>query len=271
MRQTARILGWTITILTILIFSFLGVTLYSLARMVMYDEGFKIGEISFGLSDEGYTLSIPLTINNTSYLEISDLNIISYIKDSRGIIISNATTMFGSIPRGYSKTKNHTLSLNINDILGKNLTYLLFSDSELKIDTSISMRYANIFSFKMSIKNITIPWIAPIGNFSVGRPKGPYPKPGEPSTYIIIIPVSFINRSPFRMNGTLIVKLYNNEGVLLGEGSNHINIKPATLFIEKIKIELDRAFMKNYTGSGYIQIYFRVDGTTLKLMRVNYG
>ena len=74
MRQSIRALGWTVTIIVILTVLFLGSAMYSLFQTLM-NQGFGFGSFQLSTLEDGIVLSLPLYVNNTSYYDISTLNL----------------------------------------------------------------------------------------------------------------------------------------------------------------------------------------------------
>ncbi len=166
MRQSIRVLGWTITIASLLTFAFLGFSIYSLFQLVM-GQGIAPGESSVNISNGDYVISLPFLVNNTSYFDITKLDITTIIKDPEGGVISQSTTSSGIIPSGSSANISHYISIDLNKIVEKNLT-----DATILMDTIMGLRYANIIEFSVTMANVSIPWDASIGpkqTFSVSR------------------------------------------------------------------------------------------------------
>ena len=166
MRQSIRVLGWTITIASLLTFAFLGLSIYSLFQLVM-EQGIAPGESSVSISNGDYVISLPFLVNNTSYFDITKLDITTIIKDPEGGVISQSTTSSGIIPSGSSANISHYISIDINNIVEKNLT-----DATILMDTIMGLRYANIIEFSVTMANVSIPWdasISPKQTFSVSR------------------------------------------------------------------------------------------------------
>jgi hypothetical protein len=166
MRQSIRVLGWTITIASLLTFAFLGFSVYSLFQLVM-GQGIAPGESSVSISNGDYVISLPFLVNNTSYFDITKLDITTIIKDPEGGVISQSTTSSGIIPSGSSANVSHYISIDINNIVEKNLT-----DATILMDTIMGLRYANIIEFSVTMANVSIPWdasISPKQTFSVSR------------------------------------------------------------------------------------------------------
>jgi len=178
MRQSIRVLGWTITIASLLTFAFLGFSVYSLFQLVM-GQGIAPGESSVSISNGDYVISLPFLVNNTSYFDITKLDITTIIKDPEGGVISQSTTSSGIIPSGSSANVSHYISIDINNIVEKNLTDATIlmdtknlTDATILMDTIMGLRYANIIEFSVTMANVSIPWdasISPKQTFSVSR------------------------------------------------------------------------------------------------------
>ena len=156
MRQSIRVLGWTITIVALLIFAFLGLSIYSLFQLVM-EQGIAPGESSVNISNGEYVISLPFIVNNTSYFDITKLDLTTIIKDPEGDVISQSTTSSGIIPSGSSTNISHYISIDLDKMIEKNLT-----DGIILMDTIMGLRYADIIEFNVTMANVTIPWEAPI-------------------------------------------------------------------------------------------------------------
>lgn len=271
MRQSARVLGWTATLLTILVFSFIIMSTYSLIQLVTAGERFRAGEMDVVASGETVVFSIPVTINNTSHFEISEFGITTTLKDSRGTCISDARTVFGSIRSWSTVLRRHNLSISIQSMIRSNLTYLLFNDDSFLMDTLVDLRYANFLGFKIRTANTSVPWGAPLSNFQLGRPTSPQSVPGEPRILSVSVPFSFENHSPLSIQGAISMKIYDHQGTWLGSGSKPFDVKADSFYSDEIQIDATRESLRNYIGKGYLEIQFEVAGFSFELPRVEYG
>lgn len=269
MRQSIRALGWTITIVTILTFGFLVTSVYSLMQMVLLDQGIRPTDFKYEVSNGTFILSLAVSVNNTSYFEISELNVTTALRDFYGDIISNRTTSFGKIPSGSESTKRHNLSLSITDILGKNLTYLLLQDCNLMLDTSIGLRYANVLGFQITVPNMSTPWGAPFSNLSIGEPS--VPRPITETLYVVEVPLSFENHSPFDIEGDISIKAFNQQEALIGSGEEKVSVPRGSSYSGKIKIEVTLSALQNFTRSGYLEISFETSMFRFGPVRMRYG
>ncbi|MFQ6094925.1 MAG: hypothetical protein ACE5NN_02165 [Candidatus Bathyarchaeia archaeon] len=263
MRQSIRALGWTITIVTLLTFIFLGFSLYSLVQLVMA-QGITAGDWGLNVSNGNYVISIPFSVNNTSYFDITELGVTTIVKDLEGEVISYNTTSFGSIPRRSLANRSHNIIISIDKMMEKNLTYILFTDCEIYMDTVISLRYANVIGFNVSMMNVSIPLRAPV-DLSIGEPDF------QLEEFLIEVPFTLTNQSPISIEGAVSVSIYNQDGTLLGSGSQTISVRSESTYSGRIEIRLTPESLRHYKGSGYLEIRFENPMFSFKWPRVPYG
>lgn len=270
MRQSIRALGWTITIVTLLISAFLVSSVYSLMQMMAVDQGIRFIDFRYEVSNGTFVLSLVLSVNNTSYFDISELNVISVLRDFKEATISEATTSFGKIASGSEATGRHNLTISIEDILDENLTYLLFQDGDLNIDTSVGLGYANVLGFQITMSNMsTLSWGAPLHGFTLERPQASFN-----GTHLLIdIFLEVENHSFFDMIGNLHLKVYNETGGYIGSGRGAINIPHGSRLSGPIEVAIEIDNPSYYTGKGNLEVYFEpsIFDYRLELARLSYG
>jgi len=271
MRQGIRVLGWTVTIVALLVFAFLVMSAYSLFETVVMRQGIRVGQPILNISEERIVLSTPLIINNTSYFEISEFRILTVLKDSMGNNVTDATTTSGGVPRGSLKSLRHNVSISIDDIVYRNLTYLFINDTKFLMDNLLELKYANIIGFKILIPNASLPWGAPFSNLQIGKPSTPQPIQGKPNMVSVDLPVAFQNRSPFTIRGAISLKIYSHDGAFLGSGHETLDVEPNSPYSDDISVELSLESARNYTGRGYLEIRFETVAFSFELPRVTYG
>jgi hypothetical protein len=267
MRQSVRALGWAITLSMLLTFAFLVTAIYSMVQTMIESRGIGIGEVRAEFSDGRLTLSIPLTINNTGYYDISNFNVTLLLKGPDGTVISSQSTLLERVERGSTATSWSNLTIDMAELLS-DMEYLLFNDSEFKLDMLLSFRYAYALTFQVSAANISIPWGAPLYNFSITGVGVPYNI--SLTECLIDVYFGFENHSPFSVEGTLRLEIYNDGGEYLGSGVQTINVPPRQGFSGYVTVHIEN--LLKYTGSGYIKVSFEspVLGL-LDLGRVYYG
>lgn len=274
MRQSIRALGWTITIVVILIVLFLGSAMYSIFQTLM-NQGFGFGSFQIYTREDGIVLSFPLYVNNTSYYDISTLNLTTFVRDFRGVEISKNSTTVDVIKAGaIIPTFKHNMSIN-SEIL-ENLIYLLFEDGNLSIDTYVGIRYAYAFYFQMEMPNVSMPWGAPFYNLTIGElPSLPLPPSSFNGThYLITIPLSFENHAFFNVTGAMRLEILNSTRNYLGSGTTFVNILPGSPYdptpyngVIEVSIPIENML----TDTGYLYIYFENSIFNFGTVEKTYG
>jgi len=240
MRQAIRALGLATTVLWIFVLIFMGTVFYSLANL-----GVGVSQSKAFPSNEGLMMSLPLLVNNTGFYDISELNLTTYITDCNGTLVSASTTYVPSISRGSSVEQAHNISINLNEFVLRNLTYLFFNDSVLNVDTFVTLKFAQTIHFQMST-NTTVPWGAPLYNFSV-----------EEISYnltnrTLTVPIGFENHSPFDVNGTVRLYVYDDKNEQVGSEEITVIATSRSGYKERIEVPVN---LSKPTERGQVHIF----------------
>jgi len=259
MRYAVRALGWATKILWILIFAFSATAVYSAMSVRI---GF--GESQVFLSDETVIISIPLFINNTGLYDLSELNITADVTDYNQSLLSTSTTFVPLIPRGSSVETTLNISISLDDITSKAQTYL-FNDTIFNVDLSARLDFAQAIPFQAST-NMTIPWGAPLYNFSVGQISYNYLNLTHQE---VIIPISFENHSPhFGVDGFMQVEIYNDNDELLGSSVSDLNVPSHSSYDSQVEMIVD---VSKITGSGEVHFFFETSAFSIGPVVMPYG
>jgi hypothetical protein len=269
MRQSIRALGWTITICMILLFVFLVTAVYSAFQTVLMAQGLGLDQFQISFSDSGLVLSMPMTINNTGYYDMSDFKITTTLKDYNGTTLTAKSTIIEEIKKGSTEFRLHNLSLSLTDILS-NMTYLLFHDTEFKMDFSIGFKYAYTLSFQLGMMNMSMPWEAPLYGLNVTDL--------DPSSFngthlLADITLGVENHSFFDIAGNLTLKVYNEMEGYLGSGIGLVHVPSGSRFSERIETVIEIVDPLGYTGEGYVEGYLELPmiDHSFELGRLDYG
>lgn len=259
MKHAVRALGWTTNILWITIIAFTGTAIYSALNLSM-----SFGQPQVFFSDSLLIWSFPISVNNTSYYDISELNLTVTLVDHNGSVVSTSTTFVPLIPRSSSIETANNVSLNLNEIIERAPSYL-FNDTVFNVNISMGLRYAYVFAFQFS-HNTTIDWGAPLYNFSTG---GISYQPHNSTYQKAIIPVSFENHSPFlNMTGMIRLEIYNDEDYLIGSGITNINVQSYSLYEDQIEAFVESS---RVTEAGSVHLYFETSLFSFGPLVMNYG
>jgi len=240
MKQAIKALSIATKILWILIIIFSITAVYSAANLRV---GFGEPEISF--SEGSISLSTLLFINNTGFYEIADLNITTYIKDRDNKTVSASTTIVPTIPPNHNVQKTHNITLNLKN-LTRELQYLAFSDSIFNMHTFVALRFANVIPIQMST-NATMPWGAPLYNFSIGEISLNLAKKR------LVVPLSFENHAFFSINGTMRLEVYNSNNEQISIAEVIVEVPSGSRFENFVEMNVD---LSKLTSEGQIHAFF---------------
>ncbi len=198
MKHAIQALGWATTILWILVILFSGTIVYSAMQIEMNFEE----EPQVTTSNNALTMSIPFSISNGGLYDISELNITTLTVAENETNISRSTSLVPLIPKTSAVNEMHNISVSLDDIIAKNLTYLLLNDTDLNVDMFIALTYAHAIPLKIS-SNLTMPWGAPLYNLTIGRISIVSPNQ-------VNVSLSFENHAFFSLNGTVRLEIVDS-------------------------------------------------------------
>jgi len=249
MRQSIRALGWASKILWIAATVFMVTSLYSPLKLIL-ERQIDIGSPQPSFSNGTMTVSIPFFINNTGFYDISDLNVTTSTTDCNSTLISTSTTSVQNIPRGGSVNETHAISVSIDDIISKNLTYLLLHDAAIILDVSVGLRIAHLIPLRVST-SVDMSWGAPFYNASIRI--ADFPEPYNSTHYSITAWSSFENHSPFDVNGTLRLEIFNEREEIIGLWIDQVSAPSGGEYSEKVIIYVR---LSKFSGTGEVLAYF---------------
>ncbi len=210
MRYAIRALGWATIALWILIISFSATVVYS-AMQIGLNFG---GTPEFSASNSELTVSIPFSISNGGLYDISQLNITTCIIAENETALSSSTSLVPLIPKKSTVNESYSISLSLEDLVAKNLTYMLFNDTNLNVDMFVGLTYAYAIPLKIA-SNQTMPWGAPFHNLTVaGISVAPPNQVG--------VSLSFDNHAFFSINGTVRLEIFDASDNQIGSGTSNI-------------------------------------------------
>ncbi len=228
MKQAIRALGWATIVLWILVILFSGTVVYSAMQIRMNFEE----EPEVAVSNDKMTMSLPFSISNGGLYDISELNITTRIEAENGTVISRSTTLVPLIARDSTVSEKHDIALSLDDILTKNLTYLLLNDTDLNVDVFVALTYAQAISLKIST-NLTMGWGAPLSNLAIGEilitPLPPYR---------VNVPLSFDNNAFFGLNGTMRLEIMDGNN-LIGWEEVDISVPEGSSYDATISVPIE--------------------------------
>jgi len=241
MKWSIRALGWATNVLWALAIVFIVTTAYS---GVVFLESSRLTSVKSYLENDAVVIETSVFANNTGFYNIYDFNITTYAEDSTGRLISKpSTSITPFIERGSTLNSTHKLILNYSEIVSQKLQYLIFNDTVLSQFILLSADIGGILPVQISA-NTTLPWGAPLYNFSIGEPSF--------TLNTISFVLSFENHSPFNLTTPMTIELYNNENLLIGSTTTEISAAPG-YHSQEITLPID---VSKVTKTGFVRAYF---------------
>lgn len=258
MNVALRALSWAIRFFWIIALAFAVTCVYSAALIRV-----NLGEPTMTLNGEEFKVMLPVIFDNKGYYTIDDLNITTLITDAEANQISNATTYIAQIPAQRNATVFHNVSLSLSQIIAQ--ADYLFNDSNLTVRGQVHLDYASVIPLGVET-NKTIPWGAPLSNFTVGIPA----YSAYNSTHFRVdVPISFQNNSPyFSVTGALRVEIFNDEHQLLGSEVVPVDVPSSNMYDGGIEMLINAA---SVTERGQIHVYVETGMFDYGPMVINYG
>ncbi|UCH32184.1 MAG: hypothetical protein JSV05_02000 [Candidatus Bathyarchaeota archaeon] len=212
MNVPLRALSWALYFFWIITLAFAATCVYSAMLMNV-----SFGEPIISWADE-VDVMLPISFDNGGYYNIADLNVTTLITDYLNSPIEETTTFVAQILPQNNATVFHFVSFNISEITDR--SDYLFNDSNFTLHGSVYMNYADLVPFGFE-RNLSIPWGAPLFNFTVGM----FQSSIYNLTHLRInLPISFQNHSPyFNVTGTIDIEIFNDQLQPMGAGWGSID------------------------------------------------
>ncbi len=247
MKIAIRMLGIATIILWLVILFFSVTAVYSVMNLVV-----NLGEVQMLPSSKGITFSLPFSIDNKGYYEIADLNLTTRVTDPDGTLIDLTETFVQSIPRDTTVNATHTIPIDLDSILSMDYLPFLFEDSEFNAEIFVGLNFARAVPVQLST-NATIPWGAPLADFSVGSISV---SPLNSTHAEASIPLSFENHAILDLTGTLTLELYNDSQNMITSEETIVSVPSQQSYSDRIVMYTSLQDASKVTSSGNVHVIF---------------
>ncbi len=255
MRYAVEALGWAAKILWIFLIVFSVTSVYSAMNIKM---GF--GEPKISLSNGLAVISFPWIFNNTSFYDLSELKLTAKATHPNGSLVSMSTTFLPLLPRGTCIETAHNLSLRLDD-----LEYPLFEDTLFNVNMSLGLKFSQAIPFQVSL-NTTVPWGAPLYNFSVGQVSYDLYNFTHQKA---ILPLFFENHSPyFGVDGIMQLEFHNDRSELLGSETLSLNVPSHSRYDSQVELLVD---VSKITLKGELHFFFKTSTFSFGPLVIPFG
>ncbi|MFQ6068069.1 MAG: hypothetical protein ACE5KD_00845 [Candidatus Bathyarchaeia archaeon] len=258
MNVPLRALSWARRFFWIIALAFAVICVYS-ATLIRVN----FGEPVVAFTGEDFTVTLPIVFDNKGYYDIADLNVTTLVAEYKKEQISKASTYLPQIPSQSNVTIFHNVNLHLKEIITQ--ADYLFNDSNFTLHGSIYLNYANLIPFGFEA-NRTIPWGAPLFNFTVGAPEYNAYNTTHLKANILI---NFQNHSPyFSVTGTIRVEILNDRYQIFGTGQSLVDASPNALYESEVEMLVNTVMV---TERGQFHVYIETEMFNYGPMVINYG
>jgi hypothetical protein len=255
MKIAIRMLSIATIILWIVIILFSVTAVYSVMNL-----GINLGEVQMLPSSNGVTFSLPFSITNNGYYELADLNLTTRVTDPNGTVLDLTETFVPSIPQGTNINESHTIPIDLDTIMSMDHATLLLNDSSFNVEVFAGLNFARTVPVQLST-NVTIPWGAPLAQFSVGTISvSPYNSTHSEAS----IPVSFENQAILDITGTLKLVFHSNSDEQIASAITAISVPSQQSYSDRIFVYPKQQDSSKLTGSGNVHVFFETPMFTVE-------
>jgi hypothetical protein len=128
----------------------------------------------------------------------------------------------------------------------------LFEDSEFNAEIFVGLNFARAVPVQLST-NATIPWGAPLADFSVGSISV---SPLNSTHAEASIPLSFENHAILDLTGTLTLELYNDSQNMITSEETIVHVPSQQSYSDRIVMYTSLQDASKVTSSGNVHVIF---------------
>jgi hypothetical protein len=214
------------------------------------DLHFEFGEPQMSTNaDNDVVLSLPIKIGNGGLYDMGPFRVTTIISDRNGSTITKGFTSVRVVRRGENVTATHNMTIDVNGLIQSDHNYLT-TDTELNFYVEVGLGVAEVIPVQVST-NLSVPWGAPFYNFTLGEPA----YEAFNSTHArVTVPISFENHAFFDIAGAVQIKMYNNRGLLVGNGQTAVDTPQHSSYNGYVELYVS---LTDMTPNGRLEVYFQ--------------
>jgi hypothetical protein len=174
-------------------------------------------------------------------------------------VLDLTETLVPSIPQGTHVNATHTIPIDIESFISMDHVPLMLNDSYFNVEIFASLNFARAVPVQIST-NTTIPWGAPLAQFSLGQISV---SPHNSTHVEATIPVSFENHAVLDIAGTLKLEVYNDSQELITSGLTTISVPSHHSYADSISVYVKQQDVLKLTSNGNLHMIFETPMFTL--------
>jgi len=247
MKIANRMLTIATVVLWVIILFFSVTAVYSVMNVAI-----NIGEVQMLPSGDGIEFSLPFSLDNGGFYELADLNLTTRISDPDGNLLDVTETLVPSIPQGTTVNASHTIPINMDQLMTMDHARLLLNDSSFNMEVFAGLNFARAVPVQLST-NITLPWGAPLANFSIGSLQI---QEHNRTHSQMLLPITFENHAVLEITGNLRLDFYDSTDSHVATGTSSINVEPQSIYARTIYVYLKPQDADKLTSGGKVHVIF---------------
>jgi hypothetical protein len=212
-------------------------------------------------------IDFPIGITNNAFYNLENFNISTEIRDLQTALIAQGFTFIPNIERGESINLTYQMTMNLTEFI-QNHQNLAVDDTELQANITISMKAAQLIPLQVS-SNRTVPWGAPLYNFTLGAPEiTMQASPSSMNRCLVTIPMSFENHACFDLMGTIKLSMYNDTNLLTGTGATVLKAPSLSNYKQDVQFEVPA---EGTTSNGFLEVSLSTPSFDYGPLVISYG
>jgi hypothetical protein len=171
----------------------------------------SIGEPSYTIDGQNYTLSVPINISNNGLFDLQNFQVNTTVFDGETELF-NSSALVPNIAHESESKLTHNLTVNLPDFL-RNHQKFLFNDAKLQAAKRFHLVFARLLPVGLDF-NDTFDWRAPLSGFNASDLEF---ESVNLTTELVSFNVSFNNHALFPVAGNVNVSVFDGTERVAGE------------------------------------------------------
>jgi hypothetical protein len=171
----------------------------------------RIDEIALGFSSGNVTLTLPVDVFYSGWLNLRDIEVATRVHNSSGVLLTSALTKVPNMNPGTNR-------INVGMVFPVNASRsLLTQDQELTVDASV-----RVFGFELVSESLNYSWAAPLSGLNF---TSPMLSPVNATHMRLQMGMEGRNNSPVSISDcTVQIQVFNSTNALVGSNTTSFSL-----------------------------------------------
>lgn len=226
----------------------------------------SVGQVTTSVSGMSGSIKIPVSIKDPGPLALSGISVAVSVYNGSGSLLFQGGGGPVSVPSGSTAKLPVAVSFNLSQLPNSTLQELATTNENLNVRATLLGSIPPFAGLNGTVDS-TLPWGAPVENFSAGSPQV---VPINSSYVSVSVPISFTNNNSYiSVSGVGSIQVLDHNGKNVGSGTLDINAAPRTRFATNGKLTIAlpsnmQGLLFNDTNLQYTaNVNFRSNGISL--------